>query len=128
MKYPVVIWNTDGVYTAEAPDLPGVVTEADSIAQLEASIKEAACGWMESELDDGRAIPAPRPVEDYFGNKDFDGGTWMLIDIDLDSLSDKVERVNVCLPSRVLRRLDFLASSAGSSRSAYLSQLLINQA
>lgn len=37
MKYPVAVWNTDGAYTGEIPNLPGVVTEADSIEELEAS-------------------------------------------------------------------------------------------
>ena len=44
MKYPVAIWHTDGIYTAEVPDLPGVVTEAESIAVLETCVKEAAVG------------------------------------------------------------------------------------
>ena len=33
-KYPIAVWNTDGVHTVEVPDLPGVVTEADSIGAL----------------------------------------------------------------------------------------------
>ncbi len=128
MKYPVAVWHTDGAYTAEVPSLPGVITEADSIEELEASVKEAAAGWMEAELDDGRAIPKPRPIEDFASDSDFDDCIWMLMDIDPTSLSDKTERINICLPSRVLRRLDFLAGNVGSSRSGYLSQLVINQA
>ncbi len=125
MKYPVAIWNTDGVYTAEVPDLPGVITEADSIALLERAVKEAASGWMEAELDDGRLIPEPTLVEHYILNPDYKDCLWMLVDIDIDALSDKTERINICLPSRVLRRLDFLAANAGSSRSSYLSQLVL---
>lgn len=41
-KYPVTVWNTDGVYIAEVPDLSGVITEADSIGTLETFVKEAA--------------------------------------------------------------------------------------
>lgn len=129
MKYPVAVWNTDGAYTGEIPNLPGVVTEADSIEELEASIKEAAAVWMEAELDCGRAIPAPTSIESYpeamaSENK---GCLWMLVDINMADLSDKTERANVCLPSRVLRRLDFLAKKSGESRSGYLSRLVISQ-
>lgn len=127
MKYPVAIWNTDGVYTAEVPDLPGVVTEADSVATLETSVKEAAAGWMEAELDSGRPIPEPSLAEHYMSNPDYRDCLWMLIDIDIAALSDKTERVNICLPSRVLRRLDFLAANSGASRSGYLSQLVLCQ-
>ena len=85
MKYPVAVWNTDGAYTGEIPNLPGVVTEADSIEELEASIKEAAAVWMEAELDCGRAIPAPTSIESYpeamaSENK---GCLWMLVDINM---------------------------------------------
>ena len=39
MRYPVAVWNTNGVYSAEVPDLPGAITEADSIEELERSVK-----------------------------------------------------------------------------------------
>ena len=38
MRYPVAVWNTNGVYSAEVPDLPGAITEADSIEELERSV------------------------------------------------------------------------------------------
>ena len=58
MKYPVAVWFEEGTYTAEVPSLPGVVTEADNLPDLEKAIKEAASGWMEAELDSGRLIPS----------------------------------------------------------------------
>lgn len=95
MKYPVAIWATNGVYTAEVPDLPGVVTEADSIAALETAVKEAAAGWLEATLDSGRPIPEPHPAEHHRSNPDYKDCCWMLIDIDKATLSDKTERVNL---------------------------------
>ena len=59
MKYPVAVWFEEGTYTAEVPSLPGVVTEADNLPDLEKAIKEAASGWMEAELDSGRLVPEP---------------------------------------------------------------------
>ena len=35
----------------------------------------------------------------------------MLVDIDMSKLSDKTERLNICLSSRALRRLDSLAAN-----------------
>lgn len=124
MRYPVAVWEENGVYSAAVPDLPGVITEADSIEELENCVVEAASGWMEAELDDGNAIPSPSCVEKYFKDEDFSGCMWLLVDIDMDSLSDKVERVNICLPSRALRRLDVLAQKAGQSRSGFLSNAI----
>lgn len=35
MKYPVAVWVENGIFTAEIPDLPGVITEADTIDEFE---------------------------------------------------------------------------------------------
>ena len=42
--------------------------------------------------------------------------------MDVASLSDKVERINITLPSRVLRRIDQAAKEAGESRSGYIAR------
>ena len=38
---------------------------------------------------------------------------WAVVEIDLARLSDKVERVDITLPARVLRRIDAAAKAAG---------------
>lgn len=86
MKYPVAVWNSDGVYSAEVPDLPGVITEADSVLEVEAAVKESAAGWMECELDAGRGIPSPTSVEKYMNKPEYKGCTWILCDFCLDEL------------------------------------------
>lgn len=124
MRYPVAVWEENGTYSAAVPDLPGVITEADSIEELVFSIEEASLGWMEAEIDDGRDIPKPSSVERYFKDEDYKNCVWLLADIDLDKLSDKVERLNICLPSRAIRRLDSMAKKAGRSRSGFLTQMI----
>ena len=69
MRYPVAVWVENGAYSAEVPDLPGVITEADSIEELETMVQDAASGWMECELDDGRAIPSPLVSKTIFLTK-----------------------------------------------------------
>lgn len=51
---------------------------------------------------------------------------WVPVFIDVleELLGSKVERVNITLPQRVLRRLDALAKDAGVSRSGYLARLV----
>ena len=86
MQYPVAVWNTNGVYSASIPDLPGVITEADSEADLACSLKEASQGWIEAELDLGRAIPEPRPVAAHESDPTFEGCCWTMFDINLDKI------------------------------------------
>lgn len=82
MKYPVAVWADNGVYSAAVPDLPGVITEADSIDELERCVAEAAIGWMEAELADGHVVPSPSSVEKYREDEAFARCMWLLVDID----------------------------------------------
>ena len=50
------------------------------------------------------------------------GWTRGLVTVDIASLSDKVERINITLPARVLRRIDQAAKAAGESRSGYIAR------
>lgn len=80
MKYPVAVWNTNGVYSAEVPDLPGVITEADSIEELERSVKEASALWMECVLDKNKSIPAPTSIENHTNKSEYQDCLWLLVD------------------------------------------------
>lgn len=124
MKYPVIVREENGVYSATVPDLPGVITEVDSLDELEGAVVEAALGWMEAELDAGRDIPLPSDITSLKTDDEYRDYSWFFFDIDLEALSDKVETIDIGLPSRVLRRLDHLASQAGLSRSGYLTKMI----
>ena len=52
---------------------------------------------------------------------------WALgvVAVDPALLDDTIERVNITLPRRVLKRLDALARAAGESRSAFIAQLTL---
>ncbi len=49
-----------------------------------------------------------------------------MITLDPALLDDTIERVNIALPRRVLRRLDALARAAGESRSGYIAYLTLD--
>ena len=50
-----------------------------------------------------------------------------VITLDPALLDDTVERVNITLPRRVLKRLDALARAAGESRSGFIAQLTLEE-
>ena len=84
MQYPVAVWNTNGTYTAEVPDLSGVVTETDNFDTLEDAVKEAASGWIKANLVSGRSISTPSPVERYQSNHNYCDCHWIQVDIPID--------------------------------------------
>jgi len=57
--YPAIFtpFENEGGYTVEFPDLPGCVTEGDSLVEALEMAADAACGWLLDELEDGKKLP-----------------------------------------------------------------------
>ncbi len=61
--------ETDGNvgWVANVAELPGCLTQADSFEELEVMIVDAMRAWIETAIEDGQPVPAPRPLKDYSG-------------------------------------------------------------
>jgi metal-responsive CopG/Arc/MetJ family transcriptional regulator len=49
-----------------------------------------------------------------------------VVKVDPAALDDTVDRVNISLPRRVLRRLDVLAGAAGETRSGFIARMTLS--
>ena len=127
MRYPIAIEpGTDTTaFGVIVPDLPGCFSAGDTLDEALAGAEEAAAAWIDAALDAGRAIPQPSSLDQLRANRDFAGWTVGVITIDPALLDDTIERVNITLPRRVLKRLDALARAAGESRSGFIAQLTV---
>ena len=59
LTYPAIFYpcaESSG-YTVEVPDLPGCVSEGNSLAEAILMAEDAACGWVLDELEDGNPAP-----------------------------------------------------------------------
>lgn len=82
------------------PDLPGCVTEGDSLAEAIEMGQDAASGWILSELEDGHSFPRPSAPssinipEGSFAN-------FLVLDIDAYSerYGSKAIRKNITIPA-----------------------------
>lgn len=87
-------------YTVVIPDLPGCVTEGDSLADALEHAVEAASGWILGELEDGNPIPDASDYQDIVSDS---GGFVNLIVLDMDTYiekhSKKTVRKNVTIPA-----------------------------
>lgn len=124
MHYPIAIETGKGnqAYGVVVPDLPGCFSAGDTLDEAMSNAREAVELWLEVAIDDGHAIPEPKPFEEHQRKREFKGWTWGVVTVDIASLSDKSERINITLPSRVLRRIDQAAKEAGESRSGYIAR------
>lgn len=130
MRYPIAIEMGDESHSCGVvvPDLPGCFSAGDTVDEAITNAHEAVLLHLESYLDDGLAFPKPLPIEEHRKNSEFDGWVWAMVSVDLSQLDDKVERVNITLPKRVLRAIDEGAKRSGESRSAFLAKAGIEAA
>lgn len=126
VTYPIAIepGDKDTAFGVVVPDLPGCFSAGDDLEEAMENVKESISLWLENELDAGRCIPTPSPLEKLVSDSSYKGWVFAVVDIDISTLSDKVERINITLPSRALRRLDLLTKRAGETRSGYLTNLI----
>ena len=66
-------------------------------------IQEAAEVYFEGE---DIPVPAPTPLEQLAANPEYQGGIWLLVDIDLAKLRVKAKRVNITMPENLLNEID----------------------
>jgi hypothetical protein len=85
--------------------------------------KEAAAAWIDAALDAGAAIPSLSPLAEARALPGYEGWSIGIVELDLALFDDSIERVNITLPKRVLRRLDDLAAARHMSRGAFISEL-----
>ena len=112
---------------------PGTLVTANDDERL--SWMWPATGRIVATFEDGNnkgidiagklGIPAPSSLEALRRKPDYEGWMFGIITLDAALLDDTIERVNITLPRRVLRRLDALAQAAGESRSGYIAHLTL---
>lgn len=69
LQYPfqALVDPDDGGYVIVFPDLPGCVTQTDSIEDIPAMAEEARTLWIETQYQQGGDIPLPTYPEEYSG-------------------------------------------------------------
>lgn len=96
--YPCI--EKKGGYTVEVPDLPGCVSEGNTLADAILMATDAASGWVLDELEDGNAVPSSSPLESIVPDE---GGFVNMLVLDMDSYAEKhgnkAVRKNLTIPA-----------------------------
>ena len=107
----------EGGYVVTIPDMPGCVTEGDTLAEAILMGQDAASGWALTELGEGRPAPAPTPIQQV---RPAEGGFVSLLTLDMDAYAErygsKTVRKNVTVPAWL--------NTFGEKRQVNFSQLL----
>ncbi|QLH63248.1 type II toxin-antitoxin system HicB family antitoxin [Serratia symbiotica] len=124
MLYPVAIDKGNSFFGVRVPDIPGCFSGGDNYQDAIESACEAIEAHIELLVDDGEAVPEETSVENWRSDPDY-ADVWALVDVDITRLMGKAEKINVTLPSLLIRRIDqFVAAHPEySSRSGFLSRV-----
>lgn len=88
-------------YTVVVPDLPGCVSEGDTLAEAMDMAIDAASGWVLDEMEEGNPIPKASAVKDI--QLENANGFVSILALDMDSYAekygDKAVRKNLTIPA-----------------------------
>ncbi|MDN5511162.1 type II toxin-antitoxin system HicB family antitoxin [Acinetobacter sp.] len=124
MLYPIAVekGSDTEAYGVVVPDIPGCFSAGDTFEEALDNIKEAIAGHLEILAEDGEDIPLASEVGKFVGSDEFNGFIWAVVDVDVSRYLGKAEKVNVTLPSRLIRMIDDKVGKDRpyKSRSAFL--------
>jgi predicted RNase H-like HicB family nuclease len=68
LHYPITIHtDPDGGYVAEIEELPGCMTQAETLDEAFRAIEDARQVWLKGTYEMGQDIPLPRDMEEHSG-------------------------------------------------------------
>ena len=119
MLFPVVIHkDLTSDYSVTIPDMPGCFTAGKTIEEAVSNIQDAA----ECHYGGESILPIASALERWLNDPDYEGGTWLLVDVDLSRINIKAKRVNITLPENLLFAIDRYAELHHLTRSGLLAQ------
>jgi len=124
MRYPVVInHDKDTAYGVTVPDIPGCFSAGDSFDQALDNTIEAITGHLEILAENGQRIPKASNIEVHKDNPDYKEGVWGFVDVDIIPFLGKTEKINVTLPTILVRKID----EKHKNRSKFLAEAVLKE-
>jgi len=87
--YPACFYPCEeGGYTVIFPDLPGCVTEGDTLTEAMDMAVDAASGWLLDSVENNEQLPKASDIKSVVPSE-YENGFVSLVSIDLDGYSKK---------------------------------------
>ncbi len=90
-----------GGYTVVFPDLPGCITEGDTLNDSITMAQDAAGGWLVPEVEKGEKLPEATPINDVLTSDPSDFVSLVQIDMNyyLSKYGKEKVRKNLTIPA-----------------------------
>ena len=105
LVYPAVFYpcEVNPGFCVIVPDLPGCISEGDSLTNAITMGEDAASGWILGELEDGNKIPPASDIKDIHPDPEIGDGFVSLLSLDMDAYAAKYGsksiRKNLTIPA-----------------------------
>lgn len=105
LVYPAVFYpcEVNPGFCVVVPDLPGCISEGDSLTNAIAMGEDAASGWILGELEDGNEIPPASDIRNIHPDPEIGEGFVSLLSLDMDTYAAKYGsksiRKNLTIPA-----------------------------
>lgn len=105
LLYPACFYPCEdkpGAYTVTVPDLPGCISEGDSLEEALAMATDAASGWVLGEMEEGHPLPKASDVKAI--HPDSPNGFVNLLVLDAEkTISDDQSTTEAEIPNQITR-------------------------
>ena len=88
LAYPICVYPAENSYTVIVPDLPGCVTEGDTLEEAFEMAIDAASGWVLDELEDERSVPQASDIREIKADE-YENGFVSMVMLDMDAYAEK---------------------------------------
>jgi predicted RNase H-like HicB family nuclease len=124
MEIPVAIFKDKGsVYGVNVPDIRGCHSWGDTIDEALKNAKEAIYSHVETLVELGEPVEISHStIEQLVQNAEYAGAVWALVNVELEKLDSKPERINISIPRFVLTKIDNFAESRHETRSGVIAR------
>ena len=125
MLYAIAIDRGDSSFGVRVPDLPGCFSGGDSFQDAVDSAREAIEAHVELLVESGESITVATNLDEWQSDPEYSDAVWALVEVDVSRLMGKSEKINVTLPSLLIRRIDQFVESHPEygSRSVFLARV-----
>ncbi|MCK5523065.1 MAG: type II toxin-antitoxin system HicB family antitoxin [Thiomargarita sp.] len=121
MLYPIYVHQGDEEHAhgVTIPDFPGCFSAADNWDELPTMVQEAIelyCDGEELEL------PKPSSLDKLTKDNKYQGGVWIMLDINIFKLNLKPVPINISLPSQLISHIDTYTHHHQMTRNDFLTR------
>lgn len=117
--FAALLPEEDGGYSVTFPDVPGALTQGDTLEEAVANAREALELALEGMIEDGQDLPTAQHDPSMMRKIAKSGAVPVAISLEAPSRN---VRVNVSLDQGLLNRIDRAADATGRTRSGFLAE------